>query len=137
MYKTQQIESIDVLTVFWIYLWISILKTTTDTAHKMKFSNKNFFSKCDQICRKLWICSHLLKKSLTENFIFCAVECFPQTSLKYSEQLLGGNKENIRKSPWWRAMNSLQIWINLLLFFHYQQHKDDHAKVPASSCCAN
>ena len=40
------------------------------TAQKMKFSIKNFFSKCDQICRKLRVWSHLLKKSLTENFIF-------------------------------------------------------------------
>ena len=30
--------------------------------------------KCDKICRKLRIWSHLLKKSLTENFIFCAVK---------------------------------------------------------------
>ena len=39
----------------------------------MKFSIRNFFSKCDQIGRKLRIWSHLLKKLLTENFIFCAV----------------------------------------------------------------
>ena len=39
----------------------------------MKFSIKYFFSKCDQICRKLQIWSQLLKKSLMENFIFCAV----------------------------------------------------------------
>ena len=39
----------------------------------MKFSIKNCFSKCDQICRKLRICSHLLKKSLMENFSF--VQC--------------------------------------------------------------
>ena len=43
------------------------------TAQKMKFSIKDFFSKCDQIHRKLRIWSHLLKKSLMENFIFCAV----------------------------------------------------------------
>ena len=36
----------------------------------MKFSIKDFFSKCDQIRRKLWIWSHSLKKSLMENFIF-------------------------------------------------------------------
>ena len=35
------------------------------TAPKMKFSIKDFFSKCDQIRRKLRVCSHLLKKSLT------------------------------------------------------------------------
>ena len=45
----------------------------SDTAQKMKFSIKDFFSKCDQIRRKLRIWSHLLKKSQMENFIFCAV----------------------------------------------------------------
>ena len=40
---------------------------------KIKFSIKDFFSKWDQIHRKLQIWSHLLKKSLIENFIFCAV----------------------------------------------------------------
>ena len=44
---------------------------------KMKFSIKDFSSKCDQIRRKLRIClriwSHLLEKSLMENFIFSAV----------------------------------------------------------------
>ena len=36
------------------------------TAQKMKFSITEFFSKCDQICRKL-------TKSVMENLIFCAV----------------------------------------------------------------
>ena len=36
------------------------------TAQKMKFSITDFFSKCDQI-------RNLLKKSVVENFIFCAV----------------------------------------------------------------
>ena len=39
----------------------------------MKFSIKDFLSKCDQIRSFLRIWSHLLKKSLMENFIFCAV----------------------------------------------------------------
>ena len=39
----------------------------------MKFFIKDFFSKCDQIRRILRIGSHLLKKSLLENFIFCAI----------------------------------------------------------------
>ena len=34
---------------------------------------KDFFSKYDQIRRKLWIWSYLLKKSLMENFVFSAV----------------------------------------------------------------
>ena len=40
---------------------------------KIKLSIEDFFSKCDQIRSKLWIWSHLQKKSLMENFIFCAV----------------------------------------------------------------
>ena len=43
------------------------------TAQKMMFPIEDFFSKCDQICKKLRIWSHLLKKSLMENFIF--VQC--------------------------------------------------------------
>ena len=39
----------------------------------MKFSIKDFFSKCDQIRSFLRIWSHLPKKSLMENSIFCAV----------------------------------------------------------------
>ena len=39
----------------------------------MKFSSKDFSSKCDQIRRKLRIWPHLQEKSLMENFIFCAV----------------------------------------------------------------
>ena len=51
----------------WNYL------TNFDTAQKTTFSIKDFFGKCDQIRRKLQIWSQLLKKSLMENFIFCAV----------------------------------------------------------------
>ena len=43
------------------------------TAQKLKFSIKDLFSICDQIRRALRIWSHLLKKSLMENFTFCAV----------------------------------------------------------------
>ena len=39
----------------------------------MKFSIKDFFSKCDQIRSFLRTWSHLQKKFLMENFIFCAV----------------------------------------------------------------
>ena len=39
----------------------------------MKFSIKDFFSKCDQICSFLRIWPHLLEKSLMKIFIFCAV----------------------------------------------------------------
>ena len=42
--------------------------TKAHTTQKMKFSIKDFFSK-----NNLRIWSHLLKKSLMENLIFCAV----------------------------------------------------------------
>ena len=40
------------------------------TTQKVKFSIKDFFSECEQIQSLLRIWSHLLKKSLIENFIF-------------------------------------------------------------------
>ena len=49
------------------------LSITGFTAQKIKFSITDFFSKCNRICRKLPIWSHLLKKSLMENFTFCTV----------------------------------------------------------------
>ena len=51
----------------------SLSNILCDTTQKMRFSIKDSFSKCDQIRKKLWIWSHLLKKSLMGNFIFCAV----------------------------------------------------------------
>ena len=53
------------------------------TAQKMKFSIKDFFSKCYQIRSFLRIWSHLLKKSLIENFIFCAVYKPPSMNSQY------------------------------------------------------
>ena len=38
-------------------------------AQKMKFSIKDFFSKCNQICSFL----RMFKENLMENFIFCAM----------------------------------------------------------------
>ena len=42
----------------------------------MKFSIKDFFSKCDQIRIILRIWSHLLEKSFMENFTFRGVYLF-------------------------------------------------------------
>ena len=44
-------------------------------ALKIKFFIKNFFSKYEQIRRKLRIWSYLVNKSLMENLNFCAVWC--------------------------------------------------------------
>ena len=45
-------------------------RITKNAAQKMRFSIKDFLSKCEKL--RIW--SHLLKKSLAENFIFCALE---------------------------------------------------------------
>ena len=55
------------ITQYWKYITLRSLHK------KVKFSIKDFFNKCDQIRSLLWIWSHLLKKSLMENFILCAV----------------------------------------------------------------
>ena len=50
---------------WWIFVTMvisSIVKASSCTARKIKFSIDDFFSKCDQIFRKLWIWSHWLKK---------------------------------------------------------------------------
>ena len=94
------------------------------TTQNIKLSMKDFFSKCDQICRKLRIWSHLLKKYLLENSIFlfsdlslCCKGCYHQRSyLKSFSSLM--NKLNIRGpsiDPWPEynglSMNGLlSIW---------------------------
>ena len=65
------------------------VKRTSATLHKkIKFSVKDFFSKCDQIRKKLRIWSHLQKKSLIENFTFCAVRYFSRVIYLNFEQML-------------------------------------------------
>ena len=58
----------------WFARLLQVLTYMTNTAQKMKFSIKDFFSKCDHIRSTLRIRSHLLKRSSMENFIFCAVK---------------------------------------------------------------
>ena len=57
----------------------------------MKFSIKVIFSKCDQIRSFLRIWSHLLMKSLIENFIFCAVN----KEILYNVQIIRGYETNL------------------------------------------
>ena len=63
----------------------------------MKFSINDFFSKCDQIH------SHSLKKSLIENFIFCAVTLLmPEPQKQYKDEAdnnkISWNKTQIGKA---------------------------------------
>ena len=47
---------------------------SVNTAEKIKFSVKDFFGKCELIHSLRQTCSHVLKKSLTNDFIFCSVK---------------------------------------------------------------
>ena len=64
-------------------------RSNTFTTQKITFSIKDFFSKCDQIRRKLRIWSHLLKKFLIENFIFCPVVFIHTISFGTTQPILG------------------------------------------------
>ena len=50
------------------------MTTIIFTAQKIKFPITDFFNKCDQIRSFPRTWSHLLKKSIMENFIFCVVQ---------------------------------------------------------------
>ena len=54
------------------------LRGLKNTTQKIKFSIEGLSCKCDQIRKNLRIWSHLLKKSLLENFIFYAVKILRQ-----------------------------------------------------------
>ena len=64
--------------------------------------NKKWVSKCDQICSFLQIWSHLLKKSLMENFIFCAVHA----SRAYAEPCL-----TLRMELFAKIVDDFQQWV--------------------------
>ena len=65
--------------------WKYYLKCS-NTAQKMKFSIMDFFSKCDQIHRKLRLWSHLLKKSL---WPLSVLPCFVLSAEWFFLRLLG------------------------------------------------
>ena len=55
----------------------------------MKSSIKNFSSKCDRDFLRIWW--HLLKKSLMENFIFCAVP----KEIRFDQVIVNWGKLNV------------------------------------------
>ena len=79
----------------------------------MKFSIEDFLSKCDQIRRKLRIWSHLLKKSLMENFIFLCNECCLYSCTSVERQLshfwyfFGWMSDSL--APWFTWFNSKYV----------------------------
>ena len=68
----------------------------------MKFSIKDFFSKCDQIPRKLPIWSHLLKKSFMENFFF---HFFVQCIIVKHKNISNMKQTRRNEKKFWRLPN--------------------------------
>ena len=66
----------------------------------MNFSINNLFSKCEHIRMKLRIYSHLLSKSLTEDFIFCVASIIGLTneSRKFFLNLIASLSYTLRQS---------------------------------------
>ena len=69
-----------------------------DNPQKLKYFIKGFFSECDQICSFLRIWSHLLKKSLMENFLVSILHSvvrlvitFPFSPLNHFSYVWPGN----------------------------------------------
>ena len=83
----------------------------------MKFSIKDFFSKNDQIRRFQRIESHLLKISLMENFIFCAVWANARLFLTYSITSMGCIiNANILQDHYFNMANNRVVWLLLQYF---------------------
>ena len=87
----------------------------------MKFSIKDFFSKCDQIRSWIRIWSYLLKKCLIENYIFCAV--YNSNSKSHSFFTTTANLWKFRCSMFHQ---------NLLQFFTLGYHRKVHKPFWAS-----
>ena len=91
------------ISILWIFIIIFKLFILFIPTQKMEFSIKDFFSKCGQIRRKLRIWSHLMMKSLMENFIFCAVIKMNQASSRFKNNFLAAIifKFLLKKSTCW------------------------------------
>ena len=80
---------------------------------KVKIATWYFFSKCNQIHSFLHICSHLLKKFLMENLIFCGVHSQKWTGFrdKWNQRLWWNNT----KEPPFVYLTTLTVHLNIIL----------------------
>ena len=85
---------------------------TQINAKKLNFFAKNLCSKCEHIRLNLQIYSHLLNKSLTENFIFCVVNIigFTTESCKFFF------KPNCQSLVYFTSINTWHRLVSSLLF---------------------
>ena len=99
-----------------LFKYFQNLRLLSNTGQKMTFSIKDFFSKCDQIRGFLRIWSHLLKKSLMENFAFCAKQLLRSLDICISndinKQTNKRRKEHVffsLKLPWKLMILSVDV----------------------------
>ena len=76
-------------------------------SQKMNFSIKDFLIKCDQICGKLWIWSHL--KILNEKLHFCAERVITD------EKILGFENFSLRLFLITRLSITKKIMLNVII----------------------
>ena len=95
----------------------SALGLISSRGQLLKFSIKDFLSKYDQIRKFLRIQSHLLKKSLIENFIFCAVNAGGSRN----DKPLTHHKQDIYK-----VCDALR---NLVPFVQFKKREKTHEEV--------
>ena len=76
----------------------------------MNFFVRNLFNKCEHIHIKLRICSHLLNKSLAENFTFCVVNIISFTT----ESCKFFFKPNSKSLVYFTSINSVRLVSSLL-----------------------
>ena len=80
---------------------------------KIKFSIEDFFSKCDQIRSFLRIWLYLLKNSLIENFIFCAVYIAIRSKMRKHNAIV---EQHVRKFSLYFPLQFLYLFI---LFWYF------------------
>ena len=77
--------------------------------------------KCTQKCTENWTCTHLLKKSITDNFIFCPGSSHYRRYITHLFELIS-RSEKISYSCWLSAVNSGQTCsrVRYLEIFSYE-----------------
>ena len=94
------------------------VKAAVVTAQKMKFSIKDFFNKCDQVRSFLRIWSHLLKKTLMENFIYCALSSLLSKNDKSSHRMCSAKKLFLKTSQISQGNTCTKIFKNI----YFEEH---------------
>ena len=118
------------LRIICVLSWTLLFFLKFYIAQKMKFSIKDFFSKCDQIRRKLWIWSHFMRKPLMENFIFCPVllSIYSGQKAKVSRTAVSDSVGLYCTSPVSQTESISVVKIDNLIVFYLRTFFDTNAR---------